>query len=173
MVFTSTLTLPTQVFRWEMKLNFHVIIPFTFNFHLFLLKLNSKYGVSYLFWKLNNTGIILTSFQAHQNPYQPHSGTSMSSMCTWNMQMDKSQHKYFLLWFRFDVFLCLLQVWSWSNFQEAFIILHQDDLWCQGWPHSSSLQSGIQNVLPAPRGHFWNFMGSIESFWQSQSCKLN
>ena len=44
-------------------------------------------------------------------------------------------------------FQCLNLVWSWSNFQDHFIIINQDAIWCQTWPHPSSLRSGTQNIL--------------------------
>ena len=48
---------------------------------------------------------------------------------------------------RGTTFQCLNQVWSWSNLQDRFIIINQDDLRCQRWPYPSNLQSGTLNVL--------------------------
>ena len=41
-------------------------------------------------------------------------------------------------------------VWSWSNAQDWLLTNYQPDLWCERWPHPSSLQSGTLNVLQVP-----------------------
>ena len=52
--------------------------------------------------------------------------------------------------------LSINQVWFWSNFQNRFIIINQDDIWCQTWPHPSGLSSGALNVSKSPRDDFQN-----------------
>ena len=67
----------------------------------------------------------------------------------------------------------LNQVWYLSNFQDHFLIINQDDIWCQRWPHPSSLQSGTINVLQVPQRPFQHLIRSIVSFWKSCSNQLN
>ena len=45
-------------------------------------------------------------------------------------------------------------VQSWSNFQDRPLSNYQSDLWCQRWPHPSSLQSGTFNILQVPNSYF-------------------
>ena len=48
----------------------------------------------------------------------------------------------------------LNQVWSWSNLQDCFIIINQDDISCQRWPLPSSLWSGTLNIIQVPQRPF-------------------
>ncbi len=59
-------------------------------------------------------------------------------------------------------------VWSWSNFQDIFLIIYQHDLWCQRWPHPPSHQSGTPNVIQAPN---FGFLSQIRSNLDQNSRK--
>ena len=101
------------------------IFLFIFNYFVggLLIKLLANWFFPYFLICFNKSWILTKTTAPHNTPTQ-------TTPCPWG-----------------TTFQCLNQVWSWSNFQDCFITINQDDLKSQRWLNRSNLWSGTLNVL--------------------------